>query len=470
VLVAWLGMRALIAAAPAELPMLHAVRIDGVVLAFALGLTVLSGILFGVVPAVAGARADVQDRLRAGGRGGGRPATARARQSLVVVEIALAMTLLAGAGLLARSFAKLATVDPGFRPDGVSTFSVSLPPLRYPSGSADERFATTLLSRISALPRVDAAGISFGLPLSGSSFGFTFAIAGRPDASGPDEPRALARVASSDFFRAMGIRLLRGRGFTAADRENAPPVVMISAEAARRYWPNDDPIGSTISTGWRKEGRNFGGTIVGIVGDVRPFSLADKPAPFIYVPLAQWPLDEMSVVVRSSSPASTVLAAARGIVSAIDPQLPVYDAHSLDEVVRESTAPRRFYALLFAIFAALALTLAAVGIYGVIAYAVQQRRRELGIRVALGASRERVVALVMRQGITLAAIGAGAGLVGAGILTRVLQGQLFGVSATDPLTFVLVPLVLLAVAVGACVVPVLRALRVDPASAIRAEN
>jgi len=203
---------------------------------------------------------------------------------------------------------------------------------------------------------------------------------------------------------------------------------------------------------------------------VRQFSLASEPAPFIYAPLAQWPLDEMSVVVRSTAPAGTVLAASRDVVRSLDAQLPVYAAHPLDDLLRESVATRRFYALLLASFAALALVLAAVGIYGVIAYAVQQRRRELGVRVALGASRGRIVRMVMRQGMMLAAVGAGIGLAAAGALTRVLRGQLFGVSATDPLTFVAVPAVLLLVAAGACIVPVRRALAVDPAAAIRAED
>jgi putative ABC transport system permease protein len=465
---AFLLTRALVAFAPGELPLTGSVRTDSVVLMFSLGVTVLSGLLFGVLPAAHGARRASQERLRASGRGsapGGR-----VRRALVVVEVALAIALLAGAGLLLRSFERLTTVDPGFRAAGVTTFSFDLSPVRYPGAAEQAQFATQLLARIERLPRVSAAGISFGLPLSGGSFGFTFAIGGRPEQNGPDEPRAQVRVATPDYFRAMSIPLLRGRTFTAADRAGAPPVVVISAETARRYWPNEDPLGSTISTGWGRDGQRFGGTVVGVVGDVRQYGLAGTPTPHLYGPFAQRPLDEVTVVVRSAMPAATVLAATRDIVRDLDPQLPIYNAYPLTDLVRQSVAMRRFYALLLASFAALALVLAGIGIYGVIAYAVQQRRRELGIRVALGASRERVVGMVMRQGMTLTLIGVATGLVAAAGLTRVLRGQLFGVSATDPLTFLAVPAVLLIVAAAACIVPARRALAVDPATAVRAED
>jgi putative ABC transport system permease protein len=268
----------------------------------------------------------------------------------------------------------------------------------------------------------------------------------------------------------MGIRLLHGRWFTDDDREGATPVVVISQETARRFWPNEDPIGQRISTGWGRGDKRFGGTIVGVVGDVHQFGLASPPTPHIYGPFAQRPLDEMTVVMRSSAPTATVLAAAREVVGSLDAQLPLYDVMPLDVLVRSSVAQRRFYASLLATFAALALVLAAVGIYGVIAYSVQRRRRELGIRIALGASRDRVVRMVMRQGMTLALAGAAIGLGAASLLTRVLSGQLFGVSATDPLTFFVAPMILVAIALVACVVPARRALSVDPASALRAEN
>jgi predicted permease len=470
VALAVLAMRALVALAPGDLPLVDAVHVDGGIFLFALGLTVVSGLLFGVVPAFQGARSG-SDSLRAGSRGLSMgPTGGRLRQALVVAEVALAIVLLAGAGVLLRSFTRLTTVDPGFRPAGVTTFTVSLSPVRYPDAARRDQFATTMLSRLQKLPGMNAAGISFSLPFSGSGFGVTFGIGGRPEVSGPDEPRAQIRVASSDYFRTMGIPLLRGRGFTAEDRAGGPPVLLISQETAHRYWPNEDPIGQTLRTGWHSDGRRFGGTIVGVVGDVHQFSLAAKPTAHVYGALAQWPLDEQAVVMRSTVAPTAVLAAARDIVHVLDPQLPMYDARPLDDLVRESIAERRFYATLLATFAALALVLAAVGIYGVIAYGVQQRRRELGIRIALGASRQRVVGMIMRQGMTLTIVGALIGLAGAGVLTSVLGSQLFGVSARDPLTFLAVPAVLIAVAAVACVVPARRAVSVDPATAIRAES
>ena len=471
VVLAVAATRALVALAPGDLPLMNAVHVDGLVLVFAFALTVLSGLLFGVVPAIHGSRRGINDRLRTTNRSislGG--ASGRLRQALVVVEVALAIALLAGAGLLVRSFMQLTSVDPGFRADRVATFSLSLSPVRYPDGARQEQFGRELLSRLARVNGVRAAGISFSLPLTNSAFGFTFAIGGRAEVSGPDEPRAQARVATPDYFRAMGIPLLRGRGFTEQDTRSTPPVMLISDAAARRYWPNEDPIGQTVMTGWGRENRRFGGTIVGIVGDVRQFSLAMKPVPEIYLPFAQWPLDELSVVMETSGPPAGVLPVAGDVVRQIDPTLPVYDAYPMTDLVRASLAERRFYASLLGAFAVLALALAAIGIYGVIAYSVQQRRRELGIRIALGASAALVVRLVVRQGMTLALIGSAFGLAGAGVLTRVLRGQLFNVTPTDPVTFVAVPAALVVVALIACVVPARRAVSVDPATAIRADG
>jgi predicted lysophospholipase L1 biosynthesis ABC-type transport system permease subunit len=247
-------------------------------------------------------------------------------------------------------------------------------------------------------------------------------------------------------------------------------VVLVSEETARRYWPNEDPLGQVVTTGWTREGRRFGGTIVGIVGNVRQFGLAGQPTPHLYAPFDQWPLDEVTAVIRGSRPTSAVLVGARTVVRELDAELPMYDAQPLDQLVAESVARRRFFALLLAGFAAVALLLAAIGIYGVIAYAVQQRSREIGIRIALGATRDRVVGMVIRQGLLLTLIGTAVGLAGAAALTRFLRGLLFAVSATDPVTFIVVPAVLVVVALLACAIPARRAVAVDPATAIRSDS
>ena len=471
VMLAALGTRMLVSLAPADLPRLDAVRVDGTVLAFALAITLVSGALFGLAPALQGSLAALHERLRAGGRGGAsRLSRTRIRRALVVTEVALALMLLAGAGLLLRSFDRLRDVSPGFRAAGVSTFSVSLSPVRYPDEERQQLFATTLLDRIARMSGVKSAALSFALPLSGGSFGLTFEIRGRAAASGPAEPRAQVRVATPRYFETLGIPLVRGRGITDEDRAASAPVVVVSEETARRYWPNEDPVGQIVTTGWNRGGKRVGGTIVGIVGDVRQYSLAQQPTAHLYIPYAQWPLDELSVVVRSDGATATVLAAARQVVRDLDPELAVYDARALEQLVAESIAQRRFYALLLAAFAVVALALAAIGIYGVIAYSVQQRRREIGIRVALGATPDRVVALIARQALLLVVVGTVVGLAGAAALTRVLRGLLFGVSATDPVTFAAVPVLLVVVAVVACILPARRALAVDPATSIRAEG
>jgi putative ABC transport system permease protein len=386
-----------------------------------------------------------------------------------VTEVALAIILLAGAGLLIRSFARLRNVDPGFRTEDTSTFTVTLSPTKYPRADQQLAFSRSLLERVRHLPGVQTAGITFGLPLSTTAFRLSFEIVGR--ASSPaDEPRAQFRVASPDYFRTLGIPLVRGRSFDARDREGSVPVVLISQETARRYWPNEDPIGQRMLTGFSRGSAKMGGEIVGIVGDVRQFGLDDAPTAHAYVPSDQWPLDEVTVVMRSTTSPAATLAAARTVVRELDPELPLYDVAPLADMVADSLAQRRFYLLLLAGFAGVALLLAAVGIYGVIAYSVQQRSREIGIRVALGASRESVLSMILGDGLVLVLAGVAIGMLGAVGLTRLLQTLLFGVSATDPVTFVAVPLLLVATGILACALPARRAVRLDPMLTIRGED
>jgi len=316
---------------------------------------------------------------------------------------------------------------------------------------------------------VDSAGLTFGLPLSGQGFVLSFKVIGNPEPPPNAEPSAQVRVASAGYFGTMGIPLKRGRAFNDADRQGAPRVLVISEETARRFFPGADPIGKRIEFGWTRDGDRLAGEIVGVVGDVRQRSLSAELTPHAYVAFEQWPLDELTVVMRTRTDPATTLRAAHAVVESLDRDLPVYDAFTLESMVSRSLGQPKFYLLLLTVFAAVAVVLAAVGIYGVMAYSVQQRTREIGIRMALGASADRVVAMVVRRGLTLVVAGVALGTAGAYALTRMLRSLLFGVSARDPLTFAGVAVLLGVVALLASWIPARRAARVDPLAAMRAE-
>ena len=464
------GMKGLVALAPRGLPRLQEVTLDGSVLAFTFATAVLTGLVFGVAAAVAGPSANLHDRLQAAGRGSrGRRGGTRARRTLVVVEVSAAIVLLAGAGLLLRSFAKLRDVDPGFRAPGVTTFNVALPSTRYGNEEQQRQFTDALLDGIRRVPGVTTAAMSFSLPLSGSGFGFTFEVSGRPPADPANEPRAQARVATPGYFAAMGIPLVRGRLFDERDRAASRQVVVISSDLARRYFPGEEPIGRYLETGWSADDRKFGGEVIGVVGDVRQVALDGGKTAHMYMPYDQWPLSEYDVVVRADSPTSVVIDGARAVLRRLDAEVPMNGPVPLTALVDSSLGERRFYLLLLGAFAAVAMALAAVGLYGVIAYGVQQRRREIGIRLALGASRHRVLGMVVTDGMRLVLAGAVIGVVAASVATRVLGALLFEVGARDPMTFVAAPLLLTIAAVLACVVPARRAARMNPLETIRAD-
>jgi putative ABC transport system permease protein len=475
VALALLGVKALIAIAPANLPRLDDVGLDGWVLAFAFVVTTLTGLLFGVAPALKASALDVHKRLRAVGRGSaGRTSAARSRRLLVVAEVTLALVLLAGAGLLLRSLARLRDVDPGFRSDGLATFSLGQLPRSLASKEAEIDFTARLLEGLRRLPGVTAADVSFNLPLNGGSTQLTITVRGAPH--DPREPRAQARAAGPEYFAAMGIPLLRGRTFTERDRitrdGGEPQVLLISAELARRYFPNEDPIGKYLQTGWGNvgwPGVKFGGEVIGIVGDVRQRALSQDVTPHMYMPYLQWPVNEYDVVIRSTTPPDVVLAGARMLLRALDPQIPMNDARAYTDIVAGSLGDRRFYMVLLALFAAVAMSLAVVGVYGVMAYGVQQRRREIGIRMALGATRKRVVRMVLSDGLRMVGAGVALGLVAASGLTRLLHSLLYSVGPRDPVTFVVAPLLLTFAAVVACALPARKASRLDPVETIRAE-
>jgi predicted permease len=463
------GIRALIAIAPADLPRLGDVTIDGSVLGVTFGLTLLAGVVFGVIPSLHAASADLHHRLRSAGRGAhGARASTRSRRTLVVAEVAIAVVLLAGAGLLLRSFAGLRDVDPGFRSEAVSTFGIALPSTTYGEPAQQQRFTHDLLDRLRRTPGVTDAAVSFALPLSGNNFRFTFDVSGRTT-DPQNEPRAQARVASADYFRAMGIPHLRGRMFDERDRLGAPQMLIISAEVARLYFDGEEPLGRYIETGWTMNGKRFGGEVIGVVGDVRQQSLDGDMSPHIYMSHEQWPLTEYEVIVRSTTAPAAIFSAARSILLQLDGDIPLNDARPLADIVDASLGQRRFYMTLLGGFAAVALLLALVGIYGVTAYGVRLRRQEIGVRLALGASRQRVLGMVLSDGLRLAGVGVMVGLVAALLLTKLLESLLFGVGSRDPVTFVIVPLALIGAAVLASLIPARTASRLNPVETIRAD-
>ena len=454
-----------------KIPRLDQARVDGTALLFTLGISLLAGLLFGLAPALQTSRTDLSSVIREGTRGSkGRTGT-RARGLLVVVEMALAVVLLAGAGLLIRSFAQLQNVDAGFRPDHVLTFNLELPPGKYSDDPKLRAFTTALLEKLEHLPGVTAAGVTaFGLPLSGADEVLSFTVAGRPPAPPGKEDAIRIAIATPDYFRILGIRTVRGRSFTAQDRTGGQQVVVINEAAVRRFFPGEEPLGKRIDLGWKAGNEVRGGMVVGIVADFKQDALEREIEPQLFLPYDQAPVESLSVTLGSPGDPEALASAVRPAVRSLDPDLPVYGLQPLSEMVTNSMSQSRFYMLLLGGFAVIALLLAAVGIYGVIAYAVRQRTQEIGIRMALGASRDRVLRMVVGQGMVLALVGAVAGLLGAFVATRGMRSLLFEVSASDPATYAGVALVLVAVAAVAAYLPARRAARTEPNLALRGEG
>jgi putative ABC transport system permease protein len=456
---------------PQGIPRLDNVRIDGVVILFTIAVGVVTGVLFGLVPAFAATRG-LSATLKESGRGAVTSRSAgRVRGALVVTELALAVMLLVGAGLLMRSFIKLQAVDPGFKVDPALTFDLTLPDARYKEMEQQIAFYDQLLPRLRGLPGVQAASAVMGLPLAGLDFIISFEVAGRPPVPPAQQPAMQVRVATPEYFSTLGIPLKRGRMFTEDDRLQSPKVVLITEAAAKQYFPSEDPIGKTIKLGWgRGPGKpRAGGEVVGIVGDIKAEGLDEPNPPQIYMPLRQWPVSFMTVVLKTSVPPTSLTEAARAQVAAIDPNLPLSNIGTLDAIVAKSISQQRFYMTLLSVFAAVALVLAAIGIFGVLSYAVSQRTREIGIRMALGAQERTVIGLVVRQAMALVAAGVVAGTLLALYLSQTMTKMLFSVRPTDPTTFVSVAAVLAGVALLASYLPARRATRVDPIVALRSE-
>jgi putative ABC transport system permease protein len=463
------GADVLVASAPADIPRLQEVRVDGRVLAFALATSLVTSFLFGLLPALQASRANLNETLKEGGRSStGGPRGQRVRGALVVSEVALSLVLLVGAGLMVKSFAKLQRVDPGFRTEGVLTMQLSLPRSRY----AEERQVTDGIARIAdrlrAVPGVRAAGAGSALPLGGGGFylGRVFLAEGMPEPpAGPDYP-ANWNVVTPDYFVALQLLVLRGRAFTERDDAGSPPVVIVNETMARRMFPNGDALGKRIRS-WRDE--NELREIVGVVQDVRYMGRDDGPRGLVYVPHRQDTWRSMVLAVRTDGDPTRLAGELRDAVWSVDRDLAMANVTTMQQVLVASTAGPRFSMALLGAFAGLAVLLAAVGIYGVLSYSVSSRTHEIGVRMALGAQRGDVLRLVIKQGLALILVGVAAGLAAAYALAHVMANLLYEVSATDPAVFALVPLLLAVVALVACYVPARRATKVDPMVALRYE-
>jgi len=465
---AYLGVSALISVLPPGLPRIHAVRVDGSALGFALLLSLAASFVFGLAPVLFAAQSDPRTNLREGARAGEASGSQRARGFLAAVEIALAMVLLVGAGLLMRSFARLTSVSPGFEPKGVVKAMVSLPQFQYSTPLQWSAFATELMTRIQAAPGMQDSACAAPLPIKDGQINLPFQIAGNPPLPAGAANIADYVTASPRYFSVMRIPLLRGRLFNASDSPSSPPVALISAALARRYFANQDPLGRHMVFGFPLNGP-ASREIVGVVGDVHDVSLGKKPGAMMYVPFAQAPVYGCEVIVRSTLSASAVVAAIRTETHNIDKNVPVTDVTTLPGALSASVAEPRFRTLILGLFSAIALALAAVGIFGVISYSVSRRTREIGIRIALGASRASVRSLVIGESAKLVFFGLAAGIPAALVLTRFLSTLLFDVRPADPLTFIGVAVLLALVALAASYVPARRAMRVDPMVALRYE-
>jgi putative ABC transport system permease protein len=468
-LLAYWGVRVLGSLLPADFAQMQEIRVDGWVLAFALLLSVAASFVFGLAPALFAAGSDVQKTLREGsGRAGAGGSRQSARTILAAAEIALAMVLLVGAGLLVRSFIAITSVSPGFSSQHLVKAEVSLPQFEYSTPQQWTAFADDLLARIQAEPGMRDSAVGLPLPLVHPFVNLGFEIEGSPAPPASQARTANYVSATPEYFRVMGIPLLQGREFSREDFASTPRVTIISEAMARMYFPNQNPIGKRLVFGFPPNGE-APREIVGVVGNVRDVELRQAPAAMMYVPFAQAPFWGTVVVVRTNLSVAAVADAIRRDAHAIDKDLPVTDIAAMPELVDATLAQPRFQTLLLGLFSALALTLAAVGIYGVISYSVIQRTHEIGIRMSLGAQPSQVLRLVMGQGIKLALAGVVVGAAAAFALTRLMRSLLFGVSSADPLTFTGVALLLVAVALAACYVPARRAMRVDPMTALRYE-
>jgi putative ABC transport system permease protein len=459
----------LVALQPANIPRLHEIAVDGRVLAFTFGISLVTGILFGLFPALQASKPDLHDVMKEGTRAAS-PAFGRGgiRRLLVAAEVALALVLLIGAGLMVRSFGRVQGVNPGFEPAGTLAVQMSIPPSKYPTEDQQRAFQQRVLQEVRALPGVQGASFISNIPMSGSISTGGFEAEGWQPPTPSDFAHGDIRIASTGYFETLRIPLLQGRTFDERDVVGSAPVAIIDETLARKHWPNENPIGKRVgrdvgdSTAWR--------TVIGMVGHVQQLGVTDVRRTQLYFAMGQQTFPGLSLLVRGSGDPADLTPAVRAAIRRVDADQPLYNIRPMTEVVAASRAGARFSALLLSLFAALAAVLAAIGIYGVMSYSVSQRTHELGIRMALGAERQAVLGLVLRQGMLIAGAGIVVGLAGAFALTRLVERQLYDVSPSDPLTYTLVALGAGAVALVATYLPAARATRVDPTMALRSHT
>ncbi len=467
-LVAMWGLDLLLAAIPIKLPFWMNFGLDLRVLGFTLAVSLLTGLIFGIAPALHASNSDLNETLKEGGRSAAGVGRSRARNLLVVVEIALSLVLLVGAGLMMESFLRLQQVRPGLNPNGVLTMSVALPRAKYKEPEQRSEFFRQLMDSVRALPGVEAAAATSTLPLTGGNWGRSLTVEGYPVLTVGQAPSIQHTVVTQGYFAALGIPLLMGRDFTETDGSNAPKVTIIDERLAREYWPNASPLGKRVRFGPPEDNEPWH-TVVGVVGAVRHERLDAETRKSVYLPHLQIPVNGLALVVRTTAKPESLAGAVRSKVREIDSDLPVTKVMTMEDVVAQSVWQPRLYSILFAVFAAVALLLATVGIYGVMSYTVTTRTREFGLRMALGAQSRDLLRLILGQGMRLALLGVVVGLLGAFALTRLLKNLLFEVKATDPLTFAVITALLTLVAFAACWLPARRATKVDPMVALRYE-
>jgi predicted permease len=484
-LLATWGTHALVALSPADIPRVESVTIDARVVVFLLAVSVLTGVVFGLAPAMQASVVNLSDVLKEGGRGGSESVGRnRLRSFLVASEFALALMLLIGAGLMIRSFFALQSVDPGFNPHNVLSMVVSVAGSNEADPNRRVLFYQQLLERVRAVPGVESVGGINHLPLAGDIWGWTFLIEGRPKPRPGEAPSAVYRIVTPGYFQTMRLPLIRGRDISAADNATAPGVAIINEEAARTYWPGGDPLGQHISFDSSDSGSSTWLTVIGVAKNAKQEDWATPPFPEAYLAAFQnrdflgqpgahgeatLHMAYITLVVRTTRDPGALVSTVKSTVWSLDRNLPISEVLTMDTVVADANAQPRFEMLLLGLFAVVALVMAAVGIYGVMSYSVSRRTHEIGIRISLGASRNEVFRLIVRQGMVLALVGSAAGIAGALLLSRLMVKVLYGVRPIDPITFAGVTLLLTVVALAANYIPARRAMQVDPIAALRHE-